>query len=345
MSNKSVYGVLQDGTQIDKFLLENASGCKAEVTNYGALLIRLMVNDKNGQLKDVVLGCDKMEDYFDNGCCLGATVGRNANRIAGGTFSINGNRYTLAANDGPNNLHSGPDMYYNRVWQVKEADQNTVTFMLESTDGDQGFPGTLKIEVTYTLTDDNSLKIHYHGVCDKDTMINMTNHSFFNLNGHNAGTILDHEVKLPGGYVTRTDKELIPDGTLIDVKGTPLDFTEFKTIGRDIRCDYEPLRFGHGYDQNWEVKDYDGTLRLAAVLRSFESGITMEVYTDLPGIQMYTGNFLDVKNGKDGAVYGRNDGVALETQYYPDAIHHQAFLCPVFQAGESYDTTTIYKFV
>lgn len=345
MSNNSLYGVLKDGTRIGKFLLENANGCKAEVTNYGAVLIRLMVKDKDGQLRDVVLGCDKLEGYFNNSSCLGATVGRNANRIAGGTFSINENNYTMAANDGLNNLHSGPDMYYNRVWEIKVLEHNTVTFALESPDGDQGFPGTLHMEVTYTLTDDNGLQIHYHGVSDKDTMINMTNHSFFNLDGHNAGTILNHEVKLPGEYVTRTDEGLIPDGTLIDVKGTPLDFTEFKAIGRDIQCDYEPLLFGHGYDQNWEVKDYDGSLKPAAVLRSLQSGITMEVYTDLPGIQMYTGNFLDVKDGKDGAVYGSYEGVALETQYYPDAIHHETFVQPVFKAGEPYDTTTIYKFV
>jgi aldose 1-epimerase len=336
---------MDDGTKIWSYTLANANGYCAEVMNYGAVLLSLSVKDKDGNFRDVVLGCGSLEGYYNNGSCLGATVGRSANRIKDGRFVINGKEYILNQNDGPNNLHSGPDMYYNRVWNVESVQNNAVTFSLVSPDGDQGFPGTLKMEVTYLLTEDNELILHYQGISDKDTIINMTNHSYFNLDGHKAGSILNHEVQICGDFFTETDSRLIPNGKLLPVKNTPLDFTEFKELGRDIAADYEPLRFGSGYDQNWAIRDYDGTIRRAAVLRSQNSGITMEVYTDLPGIQMYTGNFLDVEQAKEGASYTKREGVALETQFFPDAVHHENFVSPVFAAGQEYDTVTIYKFI
>lgn len=345
MAEKTLYGKMSDGTAVYRFTMKNSVGSVAEVINYGAILLCLKVKDKKGKLLDVALGCDCLEGYFENGSCLGATVGRNANRIGEGRLVISGCEYQLAKNDGPNNLHSGSDLYFNRVWNVEAYEGNAVTFSIDSPDGDQGFPGNLKMEVTYILTDDNELIIHYQGVSDKDTIINMTNHSYFNLDGHDAGTILGHEVQIFADYITETDSGLIPTGKLLPVEGTPVDFRQFKRIGKDISCDYEPLVFGHGYDQNWAIRDYDGDMRLAAILRSPNSGISMEVYTDLPGIQMYTGNFLDEKNAKGGRAYGNRDGVALETQFFPDAINHQEFESPLFKAGEEYDSVTIYKFV
>lgn len=345
MAEKTLYGKLKDGTEIYQFTMENEAGSVAEVMNYGAILLSVKVKDKKGNLLDVALGFDSLEGYLQNGSCLGATVGRNANRIGEGRFIVSGREYQLDRNDGPNNLHSGPDMYFKRVWNVEAHEGNAVTFSVDSPDKDQGFPGNLRMEVTYILTEDNELMIHYHGVSDKDTVINMTNHSYFNLDGHDAGTILGHEARIPADYITETDERLIPTGRLLPVAGTPVDFTEFKEIGRDISCDYEPLHFGHGYDQNWVIRDYDGSMRLAAVLRSPDSGISMEVYTDLPGIQMYTGNFLDEKKAKDGASYHNRAGVALETQFFPDAINHKEFVSPLFRAGQEYDSVTIYKFV
>lgn len=345
MAERNLYGTMDDGTEIYRFTMENAAGAVAEVMNYGAILLSLKVKDRKGNLIDVALGCDSLEGYFENASCLGATVGRNANRIGNGEFRIDGCEYQLGKNDGPNNLHSGPDVYYHRVWKVEDYEGNAVTFSLDSPDGDQGFPGNLKMEVTYILTDDNELMIHYQGVSDKDTVINMTNHSFFNLDGHNSGTVLGHEVKILSDYITETDEGLIPTGKLLAVAGTPVDFNEFKRIGRDIGCDYEPLHFGHGYDQNWAIRGFDGSMKLAAVLKSPNSGITMEVYTDLPGIQMYTGNFLNETGAKGGRPYKNRDGVALETQFFPDAVNHPEFVSPLCKAGQEYDSVTIYKFV
>lgn len=344
MANKTLYGVLSDGTEIYKYALINSNGCMAEVTDYGAILLCLMVKDKDGLLRDVVLGCNSLDGYFDNSSCFGATVGRNANRIKDGHFEIDGVSYQLAKNDGPNNLHSGPDMYFKRKWDVTEATDSAITLSLLSKDMDQGFPGNLNISVTYILTDENELIIHYHGVSDKKTVINMTNHSFFNLDGHDAGTIYNHDICIMGDYFTDTDERLIPTGELIAVKDTPLDFTQPKLIGKDINDDYKALKDGHGYDQNWVIRDYDGTLKKAAVLHSEASGITMEVYTDLPGIQMYTGNFIDVPDGKNGVSYKERTGVALETQYFPDAVNKDGFKKPVFDAESEYDSVTIYKF-
>lgn len=345
MYNKILFGKMPDGQEVYKYTLTNSNGFKAEVTNYGAILLKLYVSDKNGELRDVVLGYDKLEDYFVNGSCFGATVGRNANRIAEGEFSINGVKYTLDKNDGPNNLHSGHNMYFNRVWDTVECSKDTVVFSIESKDMDQGFPGNAHIEVTYTLTNDDELVIRYHGVSDKATVFNMTNHSYFNLNGHNKGDILNHEVKIFSDRITNTDSRLIPDGVMLDIAGTPCDFREFKKIGKDIEADYKPLEYGNGYDQNYEIKGYDGDIKLAAILKSDNSDVVMEVYTDLPGIQMYTGNYINEVNCKENASYGKYAGVALETQYFPDAVNHDNFVSPVYEANEDYDTVTIYKFM
>lgn len=342
--SEEVFGKLKDGTQVHAYTLDNGNGMTVKVMDYGAAILEIKVPAKEGT-RDVLLGHESLKGYEDNGSAHGATVGRNANRIGNARFVLNGKSYELDKNDGKNNLHGGFHRWYERMWSVTEGEENedaSITFSLLSPDMDQGFPGTADVSVTYTLTADNSLMIHYAGVPDQDTIMNMTNHSYFNLEGHGAGSIRNHVAYIPSDYFTETDCELIPTGKLIPVKGTPLDFNVPKPIGQDIDADYEALRFGSGYDQNW-VLDNHGELELAATLYSPVSGIFMEVYTDLPGIQMYTGNFLN-DAGKDGASYTRNSGVALETQYFPDAINHENFKQPVVKAGEEYDTTTVYKF-
>lgn len=338
-------GNLTDGTEVHAYTLDNGTGMTVKVMDFGAALLEINVPAKNGSI-DVLLGHESLKGYENNGSAHGAVVGRNANRIGGAAFVLNGTVYELDQNDGRNNLHGGFHRWYERMWEAVPGDGNeeaSVTFSLLSPDMDQGFPGEVHVSVTYTLTLDNALMIHYNGVPDQDTVMNMTNHSYFNLEGHDAGSIRDHIVTIRSDYFTETDSELIPTGKLIPVAGTPLDFNEPKPIGQDIDADYEALKFGSGYDQNW-VLDNQGELALAATLTSPKSGITMEVYTDLPGIQMYTGNFLN-DAGKNGAAYTRNSGVALETQYFPDAVNHENFQSPVVKAGEEYDTTTIYKFV
>lgn len=344
MVEKILFGTV-DETPIYQYVLKNSAGTIATVMNYGAILVGLKVMDAKGTLRDVVLGYDSLEEYFVNEPCHGAVVGRSANRIGNAEFSINGKTYHLAKNDGPNNLHSGPELYFHRVWNVEGCEENSVTFSLFSPDGDQGFAGNIKIYVSYELTEENELRICYQGTPDQDTVMNLTNHSYFNLDGHNAGSVLDHEVQILGDYITKTDAGLIPDGTLLPVKGTPVDFNEFKKIGKEIESDYEPIQFGHGYDQNWVIRDYDGSLRLAAQLRGSKSGLTMQVYTDLPGIQMYTSNFLGEGYGKEGALYHSRDGVALETQFFPNAVNVPEFVSPIVKAGEEFKSVTSFKFV
>lgn len=339
------FGVTEAGDKPYLYVLKNDKGTVATVTDYGASLVNVLVADKNGEMKDVVLGFDDVTGYEKNGGSLGATVGRNANRIGGAAFELNGKRYELDKNDnGHNNLHSGFDYYNKRMWEVTENGDDHVTFMLHSPDGDQGYPGTIDMYVTYSLDEDNTLTIHYEAVPDQDTVINMTNHSYFNLNGHDSGDVLEHVVTLEADAFTPANAESIPTGEIRPVDGTPMDFRGGQKIGARIDEDYEPLNFGGGYDHNWVLKN-EGRFVKVAEVSSEKSGIRMEVLTDLPGVQMYTANFLDGVAGKDGAVYGKRNAVCLETQYYPDAIHHDNFPEPVCKAGEKYDTRTAYRFL
>lgn len=255
---------------------------------------------------------------------------------------MNGKTYELTANAGVNSLHGGRDYYNKRMWKAEKIEDRSVTFHLCSPKGDQGYPGNADISVTYELTDNNEIIIHYHAVSDADTLMNLTNHSYFNLSGHASGTVLKQEVMIAADSFTRADAESIPTGEIVPVEGTPMDFREYKTIGQDIEADYEALVFGMGYDHNW-VLNGDG-MRVVAGMRSKETGIAMEVVTDLPGMQFYTGNFLISEAGKEGAEYKKRHGVCFETQYFPDAVHKEHFEGPVVRAGEVYDTTTVYRF-
>ena len=258
-------------------------------------------------------------------------------------FELNGNKYELTKNDnGKNTLHGGIDFYNKRMWDVKEEDDTHVVFALVSPDGDQGFPGEVKIEVSYTITEENELKIHYHAIPDQDTLLNMTNHSYFNLSGHASGTAWNAKVWIDADAFTETDAELIPTGTVVPVEGTPMDFRKEKVVEKEIGADYTPLKLAGGYDHNWVLNGKG--FRKAASAESEETGIKMEVYTDLPGMQFYSGNFLAGSKGKEGAVYEKGYGICFETQYFPDAIHKENFESPITKAGEVYDTTTVYKF-
>ena len=338
------FGRTKKGEEAHLYLLENKNGVKAYLTDYGAALVRLLVPDKNNELLDVVLGYDDTAGYEQGDVFFGATVGRNANRVGGAHVEIAGKVYKLEKNDNDNNLHSGTHYYNKRLWDVVEQADDHVAFVLHSPDGDQGYPGAFDMHVTYTLDDSNELTIHYVAVPDQDTVINMTNHSYFNLNGHASGTVLGHKVTVNADSFTPADAYSIPTGEIRSVEGTPMDFRSGRVLGDDIDTDYEPLRFGSGYDHNWVLKN-EGRFDKVAEVASEESGIVMEVYTDLPGVQIYTANFVDGEPGKDGASYIKRSAVCLETQYFPDAVHHENFPQPLCRKGEKYDTRTAYRFL
>ena len=339
---RSDFGTTAKGERAALYTMKNQNGMEIAVTDYGAILVKVLVPDKDGKLKDVVLGYDDVRGYECGTLYFGATVGRVANRIGGGEFELNGKTYTLTKNDNQNTLHGGTDYYDKRMWKVEEADDSHISLGLHSSDGDQGFPGEVDIHVTYTLTRDNEVKIHYYAVPGKDTLLNLTNHSYFNLSGHDSGPVLDQEVMICADAFTRADEESVPTGELVPVEGTPMDFRMAKPIGREIQADYVALDFGQGYDHNWVIggKGY----RQAASMYSGQSGIEMKVFTDLPGMQFYTGNFIERENGKGGVIYRRRQGACFETQYFPDAVHKEQFEGPVIKAQEAYDTTTVYQF-
>ena len=345
---KEVFGQTKDGKTAYLYTVENKNGMLAKYTDFGAILVSLYVPDKDGKLSDVVLGFDKLDDYFVNEPNFGATIGRHANRIGEASFELNGVTYQLDKNDGNNNLHGGYDGYHKRLWNAETYEDHrgqVIEFTYESPDKDQGFPGNLSISVKYILTDDNSIIIEYLGKTDKDTVINLTNHSYFNLAGQSSGTILDQVAWIDADEFTFADEESIPNGEIRKTADTPMDFTTPKKVGKDIAVDYDQLNWGKGFDHNWILKTKKGETSLVASRYDEESGRYMEVFTDLPGIQFYTGNFLDgTLTGKEGAVYIQRSGLCFETQYFPNAINVPAFEQPVTKAGETYHTETIYKF-
>lgn len=344
MITRELFGKTTDGTEIYKYWIENEEGMKAAVINYGAILVNLLVPDRDGKVDDVVLGYDTLEPYFDNGSFFGATVGPNANRIGGAAFEIDGVKYQLDVNDGVNNLHSHMEKgYHKRVWETREG-ENCVEFSLQDEDGNMGFPGNKKIQVTYTLTEDNELRIHYQGTSDRNTIINMTNHTYFNLSGHGNGLIHDHVLTLNASNYTPIVPGAIPTGEIAAVAGTPFDFTAGKHIGDEIEADNEQLKMTSGYDHNWVIDGADGTLRKFADVTEPGSGRHMEAFTDLPGVQFYAGNCITVQDGKEGVKYGPRSGFCLETQYYPDTANKPQFPPAVFGPDKKYDTTTVYKF-
>ena len=340
---KREFGKNSKGEQAYFYEISNAAGMKAVVTDFGATLHSLYVPDKNGNFRDVVWGYDTVQEYeFDNGPYFGATVGRIANRVGGAVVTIDGVDYHMDVNERTNCLHSGPNGYHVRIWDA-EVQENAVKFYILSPDGDQGLPGNFGLSVTYTVTEENGLKITYDGISDKDTYVSMTNHTYFNLNGEASDSILEHEMMVNADAYTRVNTEMISTGEIMDVTGTAMDFRMPKTIGRDICNDEEPLNIGGGYDHNFVLNAHKSE-EAVVVLASKESGIVMEVFTDYPGIQIYSGNFLCDKPGKRGRIYPNRSGVALETQQFPDAMHHENFPSPLLKAGDKFHTETGYKF-
>ena len=336
---KEFFGTLPTGEHASLYTI-SCGGLTAAVTDYGATLVRLLVPDAAGNTADVVLGFDDCNGYRTaNGGFLGTTVGRNANRLKDSCFAIGGRTWQLQPNEGSNNLHSGPDFFYLRLWNTVSVEETAVTFELMSPHGDQGFPGNATIRATYRLDPQGGLHILYDAVSDQDTVFNLTNHSYFNLSGHaNTGKATEQLLTIPGRFFNPDDAQNIPTGELRKVAGTPMDFRSPKAICRDIEQDYEPLKLQGGYDHNWEV-----FCNPCATLCDPVSGRTMAVYTDCPGIQFYAGNFLN-ENGKEGVYYGKRSGIALETQFYPDALHHPEWPQPITRAGEKYHSETVYRF-
>jgi aldose 1-epimerase len=344
---KKYFGKLKDGSDVYSYSFTNENNVTMTVTDLGAILVGLTVPDRDGVLRDVTLGYDTPQEYVDNTCFFGAVIGRSGNRIDKGRFTINGQTYQLAVNDNENNLHSGPNNYHIRKWWVKEIDEpkNSITFELFSPDGDQGFPGNFHIEVTYTLTCDNEVVLHYVGDTDADTVANLTNHAYFNLSGHDSGRIEDQILTIcADAYTPVRDGQAIPTGEIAPVEGTPMDFRTAKPIGQDINADFEQLKFVLGYDHNYVLSDETGTIRKMAEAYSEQSGICMEAFTDCCGVQFYAGNCITDHAGKGGARYSVRSGFCLESQYYPNAINQENFPSPLLKAGDQYETITMYRF-
>ncbi len=346
---KELFGKTRDGKEVYAYTITNKNNMSITVMTFGAILKNVMVPDKKGKVDDVVLGYDKLWMYFKNGSCFGATIGPIANRTENGRFSIGKNVYQLPVNDRKvNNLHTDlVNGFHKRVWDATEG-KNAVTFSLTKKDGDMGHPGVMKVSVTYALTDKNEIKIHYHADTNKKTVINMTNHSYFNLSGAKSDNIEHTILKINASNYTPVRKDAIPTGEIASVKGNEFDFTKPKAIGKDIgKKTNEQIKICGGYDHNFCIDGYkpDGKLRLAAVATDNKSGRTLETYTDLPGVQFYAGNFIGENTGKQGYKNCKRKGFCLETQYYPNSANEKNFENPVFDSKKPYDTTTVYKFI
>lgn len=337
-----------DGSEVSLYTLTNSNGVEAAITNFGATVVSLKVPDRNGRIADVVLGYDTLEGYKSKeDPYFGAIVGRYGNRIANGRFTLDGKEYKLAQNNGPNSLHGGVKGFDKRVWLAKEvSDAKGKHLILHylSPDGEEGYPGNLSVTVEYTLTDNDELRIAYDASTDKDTVLNIANHSYFNLAGQGEGDILKHELMLAADRFTPVDPTLIPTGELRAVAGTPFDFRKATAIGTRINDKNQQLEYGHGYDHNF-VLNGAGKVALAARVTEPTTGRVLEVLTDQPGVQFYTGNFLDgTVHGKSGKVYGHRYGFCLETQHFPDSPNHPQFPSTVLKRGQTFRSTTVFRF-
>ncbi len=345
---KESFGKLPDGTPVDVYTLTNKNGVEAKITNYGATLTSIKAPDRTGKLDDVVLGYDSIDGYLAKNPHLGAIAGRYANRIANGEFKLNGKTYTLAKNNGPNHLHGGPNGFYKQIWTASDAsgkDGQAVSFKYLSKDGEENYPGNLTAIVTYTLTDKNELKIDYQATTDKDTVLNLTNHAYFNLAGAGSGDVLGHELKINSKETTVVDKTLIPTGKMAPVAGTPFDFNKLTAIGARINDKNEQLEIGQGYDHNFVLATGGSLAAQAVEVYEPTTGRVMEVFTDQPGVQLYTANHLDGSIiGKGGKTYNKRGGFCLETQHYPDSPNKPNFPTTVLKPGEKFQSTTIFKF-
>jgi aldose 1-epimerase len=341
--NHQPYGKMPDGTAVELYTLSNANGMRAEIITYGGAVVRLTAPDRTGKFADIVLGMDSLDGYRAEPNYFGALIGRYGNRIGHAAFPLEGKTYQLPKNDGENTLHGGAHGFDKHVWKAR-AVGGGLELTYVSADGEEGFPGTLTAKVVYTLTDQNELKLDYTATTDKPTVVNLTNHSYFNLAG--SGTVLQHQVTILADRFTPVDKGLIPTGELRAVKGTPFDFTAATAIGARIDAKDEQIQFGKGYDHNWVLTSGGGsTAKKAAEVFEPTTGRVMEVWTTEPGLQFYTGNFLDGKvTGKGGVAYPFRAAFCMETQHFPDSPNHPKFPTTELKPGTTYRTTTIYKF-
>ena len=343
------FGTMPDGRVVDEFTMTNPNGIEVRAIEYGGIIVSLMTPDRTGAMGDIVLGFDSLEGYLGGHPYFGAIIGRYGNRIANAQFTLDGETYQLAANDGPNHLHGGEQGFDKVVWEGTpfETDSTVgVTFAYTSPDGEEGYPGTLDVEVTYTLTDDDRLIFDYHATTDEATPVNLTQHSYFNLGGAGSGPILDHDLMIVADSFTPVDETLIPTGEIRAVEGTPFDFRTPTPIGARIDADNTQIARGPGYDHNFVLtKSVAGELTLAARAVDPATGRTLEVYTEEPGIQFYSGNFLDgTITGKGGEVYGHRSGFCLETQHYPDSPNQEGFPSTILRPDEEYRTRTVLTF-
>ena len=342
---RAPFGTLPDGQAVEIFTLTNASGIELKAIGYGGIITSLRVPDRNGKLDDIVLGFDRLDDYLKDHPFFGAIIGRYGNRIARGQFTLGGRAYKLATNNPPNHLHGGNKGFDKVMWKVEPAGKNALTFSRVSADGEEGYPGNLRVQVIYTLTDKNELQVDYLATTDKLTPVNLTQHSYFNLAGQASGDILGHQLMLNADRYTPVDETLIPTGKLAPVAGTPFDFTKPTPIGARINAADPQLKNGQGYDHNWVLNRKGSGLQLAARVIEPKTGRTMEIATTEPGIQFYAGNFLDGKlTGKGGAVYNHRTGFCLETQHFPDSPNQPAFPSTIVKPGQEYRSRTVFTF-
>lgn len=331
--------------EIKTYTLTNKSGASVTLSSLGAAIQKIIVPDKDGKLADVVIGYDNLENYFADGPCAGKCPGRYANRIAEGSLEIDGKIYSLPINNGPNHLHGGPEGFQNKIWESRK-DGDAVEFMYFSEDGEMGYPGNLKVVARYEWSDQNELRLTFTAQCDAPTVVNLTNHSYFNLDGHDSGSVLDHTLKLNASLYLPTDETLIPLGEPDPVAGTPMDFLKPKKLGQDIKEDFPALNYGKGYDACWIIDGYQkGQLAEAAELKAAKSGRTLKVYTTQPGVQVYTGNWLKgCPEGKGGAVYDDYCAVALECQHFPDSPNNPDYPTTLLKPGETFEEAIIFAF-
>ncbi len=338
-----------DGKQIQLFTLTNENGLRTDITNYGGRIVSLIVPDKNGVFDDIVTGYHSIEEYFQSGSpYFGALIGRYASRIANGSFTLEETEYTVVINNGPNHLHGGPGGFHNVVWDAFQPDSQTLKLTYLSPDMEEGFPGNLTVSVYYTLTNNNELKIEYHAVTDKPTVLNLTNHAFFNLGGEGNKSINNHELKINAGFYTPVDENLIPTGEIAPVHGTPFDFTYCTPIGERLGSDHEQMILGKGYDHNFVLNKTEGATdpEFAAYVIEPESGRKMEVFTTEPGLQFYSGNFLNGSDtGKRGQSYKLQTSFCLETQHFPDSPNQPTFPSTILYPDQEFRSTTIYRFL
>lgn len=343
MIEKTKYGVTSDGNEVSLYKLTNKNGIKVLLTDFGATIISILTPDKSGQLNDIVLGFDNLDGYLKNEPYFGGIVGRYANRIANATFTLNNKTYRLVKNNGNNSLHGGVKGFNKVLWICTNNTESSVEFFYLSNDGEEGYPGDLSVWVNYSLSDNNELTIEYKAMVNEDTILNLTNHTYFNLSGENNGSILKHKVVINADKFVPVDDSSIPTGKLASIIGTPMDFRIETEIGDRIYDDYDQLKIGLGYDNSWSL-DNTGNLVMAARVIDQLSGRKLEVYTTEPGVQFYTGNNLGKTIGKKGVLYQRFGGFCLECQHFPDSPNHPNFPTTTLKSGQEYRQTTIYKF-